>query len=269
VHLTAPSDEGFGLDTYNKATIAAKSLCAQYEYLCATYLPRFLKKLSVSYIKLLTVPVAIWKHGWTDELAIDSRMKTIWGSVGVTGECKGTTEEWALKAFLRSLSLLEARLEMKDEHSTKSTFVQFKRCPNFQFHSQVFESQTLKKATYVSFLKYMYAGDVGKEISDAFQRCASNWDDEVVAEVRSMSLWHLHFFEKLCITGEDSTKCFNTFQCDILKCRRYGCIPRAGANMIVRGVHDGPIMIRIMVSGTIMLTLLKCISNIEIPLKCD
>jgi hypothetical protein len=110
VHLTAPSNEGFGLDTFQKATIAARSLCAQFEDWCAKYAKRFLKKLSVSYIKLLTVPAAIWKHGWTDELAIDSRMKLIWGAVGVTGGAGGNPEEWALTGFHRPLSLLAVRL---------------------------------------------------------------------------------------------------------------------------------------------------------------
>jgi hypothetical protein len=242
VHLTAPSDEGFGLDTFQKATTAVKSLCAQFEHLCAKYAKRFLKKLSVSYIKLLTVPAAILKHGWTDELAIDSRMKGIWGSVGVTGGCGGNAEEWALKGFNRSLSLLEVRLGLKDEKRNKTNFIQFELCPKFQFHHHIPEAQ---KNTYISFLQFMYAGDVGVVIADAFRRCAPNWDEEVVAEVRSLSLSQMHFFEKLCITGEDPAKCFNTFLHDTDKPQKHGAIPRVGANAIVTGVDDRPLMIRI------------------------
>jgi hypothetical protein len=76
---------------------------AQFESLAAKYAPRFLKKLSVSYMKLLLIPAVILKHGWVDELSIDALMKSIWGKVGQAGGSGGNPEEWAIKGLLRSI----------------------------------------------------------------------------------------------------------------------------------------------------------------------
>ena len=83
--LTSPSKAGFGLDTYQQANAAAHSLLAQFEFLCAKYNSKSLKNVGVSYTKLLVVPAAILKFGWTDELSIDCCMKGIWGKVGALG----------------------------------------------------------------------------------------------------------------------------------------------------------------------------------------
>jgi hypothetical protein len=232
--------------------MVARSLCAQYEFLCTKHAPRFLKKLSVSYIKLLLIPATILKHGWTDELSIDSRMKAIWGAVGVTGGAGGNPEEWAIIGYLRSLALLEARYALDEENRRRGLFFQFQLCPRFQFHHPISnaDSGRRRKNTYISFLKYMYAGNVGAVLADAFHKCAPNWDEQVVAEVRSLSLWSLRFFERLCLTGEDPSKCFNTFLYDVKKPQRFGAIPRVGSNAIVEGLNVHPLMIRIMVSGS-------------------
>ena len=83
--MTTPSAKGFGLGEFHQASLAAKSLMAQFEYLCIKYKSTCLKKIGVSYTKLLLVPFAILKFGWTDELSIDCRMKGIWSKVGAAG----------------------------------------------------------------------------------------------------------------------------------------------------------------------------------------
>lgn len=116
-----------------KASMVSRSLCAQYEFLCTKHAPRFLKKLSVSYIKLLLIPATILKHGWTDELSIDSRMKAIWGAVGVTGGAGGNPEEWAIIGYLRSLALLEARYDLDEENRRRAFSFNFNSAQDSNF----------------------------------------------------------------------------------------------------------------------------------------
>lgn len=84
--------------------MVGRSLCAQYEDVCAKYAPQFLNNMSVSYIKILLVADMIWKWGWNDELSIDTRMKSFWSAVGVVGGAGCNAEEWAVKGYLRSLA---------------------------------------------------------------------------------------------------------------------------------------------------------------------
>ena len=234
VTLTAPSEAGFGEDTFCKATNAAQSLLAQYEDLCGKYYPTGLKSLSISYIKILSVAESIRKHGWTDELATDSRMKPFWGAVGVTGGVGAQeTEEWAMTGFLRSLSLLKVRLTMEDEKKKKTkAFIQPTMCKEFQFHSEV---SSHGQTECISILKYMYAGNIGVAIEQAFRKSAPSWDSVVAGEVRSISLQQLQFFDRLRITGQDPEKFFGTYATDTRKITKRG-VTKMSSNVFVTGV---------------------------------
>jgi hypothetical protein len=68
-------------------------MLAQYEDLALKYHPNYLNKCSVSYMKQLLTPAAIWKFGWVDELSIDSRVKILNQKIGKAGGSGGSPEE--------------------------------------------------------------------------------------------------------------------------------------------------------------------------------
>lgn len=248
VTLTSPSDKGFGLDTYKKATMVGRSLCAQYEDVCAKYAPQFLNNMSVSYIKILLVADMIWKWGWNDELSIDTRMKSFWSAVGVVGGAGCNAEEWAVKGYLRSLALLKFRMTMEDSARANKLFLQSPICPKFHLDREI---NGATKEKYMAILRYMYGGNIGLAIARAFSTCGT-WDEDVVASVRSVELPKLRYLEALRLAAGDPSKMFRTYFADARAARqtggRPGRVPHVGSNFFVTGAagHD-PMLIRMQV----------------------
>ena len=107
--LTTLTDRGFGLNTLQQATIVAQSMLAQYEDLAMKYAPAFIKRCSVSFAKQLLTPAQIFKFGTTDELSIDSKMKTVLSAIDKTGGSGGNPEQRAITGnHLRTHSLIHS-----------------------------------------------------------------------------------------------------------------------------------------------------------------
>ena len=197
--------------------------------------------MSVSYIKLLTIPMAIiLKFGWTDELSIDTRMKGIWGLVGVSGGSGCNPEEYAVKGFLRSLALLEFRMQLAEERSLKTRHI----CPKNTKFKLFLPGDSGK---YITDLQLMFAGNIGAALARAFSTVCH--DESLIGEVRSVSLHRLHFFDALGVAGEDSSKFFRTLEADWRHINHLG-VPRNGCRIYVTGATGLPSMLVTMTVST-------------------
>ena len=233
--MTTPSAKGFGLGEFHQASLAAKSLMAQFEYLCIKYKSTCLKKIGVSYTKLLLVPFAILKFGWTDELSIDCRMKGIWSKVGAAGGAGCAPEEYSIRGYLRTVALLKVRMALMDEKRRATVFIAPAISNKFELHQQA-TAQSAAKDTYISVLKYMYAGNVGAAVAEAFDKgVTADWKEATIKQVHGIDLRQLQYFSRLATSRDDPSKFFRTYPADmkLLNCRG---IPRSGSNIFVTGL---------------------------------
>ena len=230
--LTTPTKAGFGKDTFQQATIAGQSLCAQYEMLTLKYNRKFLKKCCVSYIKMLLAPSAIMKFGYVWEVIIDAKMKTIWGVVSKKGGAGGSAEEWAVTGYLRSLALLPILQATRLTNLRKTIFVKFTIADEIQFHT-VPHSRAC--ATYKSVLMAMFARSFGTAVEAAVQCAGYNFPG---VTFRAVPFSSLQFFEKLKLSSAAQARYFNTYGFDWRQsgksARNISCQPRLGSDCNIK-----------------------------------
>lgn len=99
-------------------------------------------------MKQLLTPMAIWLFGWTDELSIDCRMKTVYEKVGKAGGAGTDVDEWAIKGYLRDLAILPIKMELADITRRTEVFLKFIHSHRFSFHRPVLESAAVLRALY-------------------------------------------------------------------------------------------------------------------------
>jgi len=173
-------------------------------------------------------------------------MKSLWGAVGAAGGSGANPEKWAVRGFLRSLSLLKHRMAISEKSRLYDIFLQPKICPQFQFP---FPRNTLTLTkTYIALLKYMFAGNIGVALQQAFRARECSKNEKVINQVRSMPLQQLHFFDVLRIDGEDPSKKFRTHVADTRFINHRG-VPRVGSNIFVKGISGMPSLIIKMMVG--------------------
>jgi hypothetical protein len=226
--------------------MVAKSLMAQYE---ANADQKFLKRCSISYMKLILIPVAIWKFGYHDGLSIDCKMKSVWSVIGKSGGSGGNAEETAITGVLRQLALLPVMNELREGKRINSTRV---ICAQATKKFQFVPPQTLNFCSrYQGFLKGMYAGNIGKEIDSAFAAF------KLGMKINCVCLSDLMFYDKMLVEGQSEERYFGTFHYDDSntgRCLRSGVVvPRVSSTSFVSGIAGiaGTIAIRIQAFFTV------------------
>ena len=228
-------------------------MLAQYEDLAMKYNSKFLKRCSVSYAKQLLTPSHIFKFGWVDELSIDTKMKLVWGVLDRGGGAGGNPEDRAISLCIRRMVLQPVVNTLKDVKRQNQFIVRFALSEDkFEFRDPV---RNRPLAKYRCILRYMFAGDFGSVLLSAFQAFQLS-DTETTFEgikstqIAAMSLKNLQFFTKLCVVGEDEARFFNPYTEDWIlsakSVRNIKCTPRLGSNVLVKGIKEDEILVRIM-----------------------
>lgn len=220
----------------SQATVAAQSLCAQYETLTLKYNRRFIRKCSISYIKMLLTPSAIMKFGYVWEVSIDAKMKAIWGVVSKKGGAGTNAEDWAVTGYLRSIALLPLKYAMRKAELSKKIFIKFALSNQIQFHDL---SCSGASAAYKTVMKCMFGGNIGTALADAVRTAGYNFQG---VDFQALPLHSFQYFEKLKLTSAADSKFFNTNRFDWRVCgrsrRNIACRPRVGSNCLFRHRQD-------------------------------
>lgn len=243
--LITPSEDGFGFDTFHQSSTVVKSMMAQYEYLAATYCPKFCKNMSVSYGKLLLIPFHILLHGWPDGLSVDCKLAHVISKISKSGGAGGNPELWSIRGCLRHLAISPVILKVRDIARAREKGCGF---PGGGEYTSPVPATSTRTAVCVSILKYMYGGSIGAVINEASK--AHNFGD---VALNGICLWHLQFWNKLIFEGGDRRKFYSTYDYDWQKSKlaeaSFVSIPRVGSSTEVEGIpgKSGSTMLRIMV----------------------
>lgn len=200
------------------------------------YNKRFLKKCSVSYIKMLLTPSAIVKFGYVWEVSIDAKMKAIWGVVSKKGGAGTNPEDWAVTGYLRSMALLPLKYAMRKAELRKKIFIKFTLSDQIQFHDL---STSAASAAYKSVVKCMFGGNIGTALANAITAAGYNFQG---VDFQALPLHSFQYFEKLKLSSAADSKYFNTYRFDWRVCgrsrRNTTCRPRVGSNCHIRHRQD-------------------------------
>jgi hypothetical protein len=164
-------------------------------------------------MKLLLLPTRIWLFGYHDGLSIDCKMKHVYAVIGKLGGSGGNAEEAAIKGILRSIALWPVVRDLRQRKHEKQWVVTFECSPNITFAQPILFAN-VNRLVYIQILRYMFGGEIGKEVDAAFRKFGS------AVKVNGFDLDHLQFYSKLMQNDSSPHKYIGTYEYDWSNSRR-------------------------------------------------
>ena len=192
------------------------------------------------------------RFGYPDGLAIDCKLKDVFKRVSKAGGSGGNAEEWAMRGIVRSLALWPITNEIRNAKAAKTVVLNCVSASKYQFHTPL-QAGWKRQQKYKSVMSYMFGGDFGSELNDAFAAFKTG------VAVNDVDLDQLQFFSKMTINANDPRKYFGTYSYDWAqapKCLRNNVSrPRLSSTAVIDGLPGrGIIVVRIQASNAVCAT---------------